>query len=137
MTRDITTVLALSLGEVNPLQDQDDLWDENGGGNISKLMTSFYDKINPEYETLIEKLKHFSTNEVEVPLIINLLATYRNVKNATLVQIKFIDIKAISTKLFQKNTQIQVDFSFAQPIWSQVCTTLGQSNSIRTQKFVE
>lgn len=143
MTKDITCVLGLSLGELGPLRSEhDELWedeDEISGidsNNILKIMTSFYDKINPEYETLIEKLKNFSTNEVQVPLIIGLLATYRNVKSATLVQVKFSDVQAISTKIFQKNTQIQVDFSFASPIWSQA-TGGGNQPPLRTQKFVE
>lgn len=138
MSKDKTTALVLSLGELGLLasDEQDELWeDEQPGGkkNIFRMMTAFYDSVNPEYESLIERLKKFTTNEVEIQLVIGLLATYRNVKSATMTKIKFGDIKAISSKLFQKNTQIQVDFSFASQIWTQLAANLAH----RTSKFVE
>lgn len=139
MTKYNKSALALSLDEIGILaNDDDELWEDEQPGkkNIFRMMTAFYDRVNPEYERLIERLKKFSTNEVEVPLVIGLLATYRNVKNATLTKIKFTDIKAISNKLFQKNTQIQVDFSFAPQIWNEM-TTAANNPSIRTAKLVE
>lgn len=137
MSKDNTHVLALSLGEISLLRSEEtDLWeDEHDEKSILKKMVAFYDKVNQEYENLIEKLKNFTTNEVQIPFIMSSLATYRSVKNATLLLIKFTDIQAISTKQFQKNAQVQVDFSFANPIWTQANS--AGAGSTRTVKFVE
>lgn len=110
-SRDVNSALALSLDEVGVLKSgDDDLWEEDD--SITNKMTSFYDKTNPQYEHLIEKLKSFKTNEIQIPLVLKSLETFKNIKNATLIKIKYADIQLISSKLVVKNSQFNFDFSF-------------------------
>lgn len=129
ITKDRTSVIALALDEINIIKsDEDELWEDD---DYSYKMTSFFEKTNSTYENLIEKLKKFRITDVQIPFVFNSLATYKNLQNATLVQIKYNDIQAISNILVQKNTQLNFDLSFAQ-IWYQH----GSFNR-RNHKFVQ
>ena len=135
LTKDINTVLALSLDEINLIKSEnDEIWEESSDDK----MASFYQKINHTYEQLIEKLKHFKTNEMQIPFMLNALAAYKNIQNATLVQVKYNDIQAVSSKQFQKNSsQINFDFSFVQT-WSQLAGSSGSvAFSQRNPKFIQ
>lgn len=132
MTKDDSPKFALSLDEINVVKNSDDeLWEEDD--SLTNKMTSFYERTNSTYETLIEKLKSFMTNEVQIPFILSSLATYKSIKNATLVQIRYADIKAISNKQFQKNAQLHFDFSFVQ-IWHQ---TTRYNSFQRNEIFIQ
>jgi hypothetical protein len=125
-TKDKNAVLALALDETCVL-NENELWDQDEDDK----MTSFFEKTNTTYENLIEKLKKFKTNDPQIPFVFSSLATYKSLQNATLVQIKYNDIQAISNILVQKNTQLSFDLSFLQ-IWYQ------HGNLIqRNQKFVQ
>lgn len=131
-SRDVNSVLALSLDEIGVMKSEDDdLWEEDD--SITNKMTSFYDKTNLQYEHLIEKLKSFKTNEIQIPLVLKSLETYKNIKNATLIKIKYADIQLISSKLVVKNSQFNFDFSFV--------SLLDQFNEFnftqRNRKFVQ
>lgn len=130
-TKDKTIVLALALDEINLIKsdDENELWDDDA--QTMYKMTTFFEKTNNTYENLIEKLKKFKTNDVQIPFTYNSLATYKNIQNATLVEIKYNDIQAISSILVQKNSQIVFDLSFVQ-VWSQM-----GNHGKRTQKFVQ
>ena len=116
-----TCVLALALDEVCVVKS-DELWEDEDERPAASHR--YYDKINASYETLIEKLKNFRTNEVELPLLGGHLATYKSIQHATLVQIRYADIRAVATRQMQKSAQLPLDFSFAAPLWSQ-CTGGG------------
>jgi superfamily II RNA helicase len=122
MTKDNNLVLALSLDEISPINDEEnnELWEDED--SMRAKMTKFYDRPNGQFEELIEKLKRFKTNEVQIPFILNSLATYKSIKNATLIQIRYNDIQAISTKVFQKNPALYHDFSFTQ-VWNEITNT--------------
>ena len=130
-TKDRSTVLALALDEINLAKSDDDseLWEDDDQSTFK--MTSFFEKTNPTYENLIEKLKKFRVIDVQIPFTFSSLATYKNLQNATLVQIKYNDIQAISSLLIQRNPQVNFDPSFTN-IWYQY----GNFNQ-RTQKFVQ
>jgi antiviral helicase SKI2 len=135
MSKEANCALALSLDELTLVKNDDNeqIWEEED--TIYNRMTSFYDKTNPVYENAIEKLKNFTTNEVQIPFLLHSLASYKSVKNATLVQIRYSDIQAISTKQFQKNSQLQLDFSFIS-IWRQMVDSKASFISNRNQKFI-
>ena len=119
LLKDKTQVLALSLDELAVIKNEDDeLWDDEES-SIEYKMTAFYEKTNNQYETLIEKLKNFKANEVQIPFNFSSLATYKNIQNATLVQIRYNDIQAIANRCIQKTPQLNFDFSF-NSIWHQV-----------------
>ena len=133
--KDKTYALAISLDEVTLTKTSDDeLWDEDD----SDKMAGYYD-INPTYESLIEKLKNFRSNEVEIPFLVNSLALYRSIQNATLIQVKYHDIQFISTKIFQKSTQLSFDFSF-NSTWLEM-TGLSSNQQVsanqRNIKFIQ
>ena len=56
-TKDKNAVLALALDETS-LLNENELWDQDDDDNDK--MTSFFEKTNPTYENLIEKLKKLS-----------------------------------------------------------------------------
>jgi superfamily II RNA helicase len=120
--KDTGLVLALSLDEVDTAEDsnQDELWEDED--SMAAKMNSFYtERLNSHFEQLVEKLKTFRVNDVQVPFVKSSLATYLNLKCATLVQIKYGDIKAIGSKVFVKNPQLHFDFSFT-PVWREITT---------------
>lgn len=132
LTKNDNLALALSLDEISITKNSDDeLWEEDD--SITNKMTSFFERANSTYESLIEKLKSFKTNDVQIPFILKSLATYKSIKNATLVQIKYSDVQAISTKLFQKNPQLHFDFSFSA-IWTQMTDS---QTPLRNEKFIQ
>ncbi len=131
-SKDRTAVLALSLDEISVVpNDEDELW-EDEESSIEYKMTAFYEKTNSQYETLIEKLKNFKSNEVQVPFNFASLATYKSIQNATLVQIKYNDIQAIANRCIQKSGQLNYDLAFVAS-WFQ-CNA-GQQK--RSQKLVQ
>jgi superfamily II RNA helicase len=121
ITKDTGLVLALGLDEIGAARDtsnKDELWDDED--SMMTKMTAFYgDRVNAHFENLVEKLKGFRVNDVQIPFIKSSMATYMNLKNATLVQIKYQDIQTISTKAFSKNPQLHYDFSFAAA-WKEI-----------------
>ena len=119
VTKDSGFVLALSLDEVNTSsrESSEELWEDED--SMSSKMTSFYDRTDNNLESLVEKLKAFKVNDMQIPFMLSSLATYKNLKNSTLVQIRYDDIQAISTKVFQKNPQLHYDFSFAS-VWREI-----------------
>lgn len=139
LTKDTNSVLVLCLDELALVKpdDTDELWEEEENQSAAGRMNSFYDRTDPTYEHVIEKLKHFTTNDIQIPLNLNSLATYKSVKNATLAQINYTDILAVSTKQFQKSSQLQLDFSFVS-VWNQL---VGANRSSfyfsRNKKFIQ
>jgi superfamily II RNA helicase len=137
-SKNTSCVLALSLDELSVHKNADEVWEED----VDDLndMSSFYEKVNPAYETLIEKLKNFKPNQVKVPFVVDSLATYKSIKNATLVQIKFADIETVSYKQFQKSPQLFADFAFSQ-LWQQATSASGaiSEGSLikRSERFVQ
>ena len=132
-SKDRTVVLALSLDEISVVRnDEDELW-EDEESTIEYKMTAFYEKTNSQYEALVEKLKNFKANEVQIPFNFASLASYKSIQNATLVQIKYNDIQAIANRCIQKSGQLNFDFSFAA-VWFQ-CNA-GQQQQ-RNQKLVQ
>jgi hypothetical protein len=140
LTKDSNTALALSLDEINLIKSEnDDIWEVEADETITNKMATFYQKTNSTYEQLIEKLKHFKTNDVQIPFVLSALASYKNIQNATLVQIKYNEIQAVSTKQFQKSgSQLNVDFSFLT-VWTNLtgCAAGNMGFSQRNQKFIQ
>jgi hypothetical protein len=145
--KDTNHVLALSLNELKvatTINNDDSLWidqddDETIDQNAYHKLLTFYDQKNDDYEQYIEKLKNFRMNRINPPFVLDSLMSYRNITNATLVQIKYSDIKAISTKLFQKNPQLHFDYSFVD-IWSEQMGSNSNEpmrSSKRDSKFIE
>jgi hypothetical protein len=99
-------------------------------------MRAFFERTNQTYENLIEKLKHFKANDIQVPFVMSSLATFKNIQNSTLLQVSYNEIQAISTKQFQKNPQFNLDFSFSQ-LWSQTTGQAGHIPFARNKKFVQ
>ena len=131
-SKDKSTVLALSLDEISVLKDDDnELWEDDDAAAELRF-TALYEKTNATYEALIEKLKNFKTNEVQIPFKFSSLATFKSIQSATLIQVKYSDIQAIANRFIQKNPQLNFDFSFL-PIWYQH----AQQQQSRNLKFVQ
>lgn len=140
-------MLGLCLDElVSPLREQtpeEALWDEeeeefynDDSYTIKRKLTTFYsDRINSDFESLIEKLKQFRVTQVQAPLTLNSLAIYENTLNSTIVQLRFKDIQAISTKVFQKTPQLNNDFSFTS-IWYKTIPNVNNYNLVSRTKHV-
>lgn len=136
LTKDTTTALALSLDELGLIKSGDDeIWEEDSEQSNNKMRT-FFERTNQTYENLIEKLKHFKANDIQVPFVTSSLANYKNIQNATLVQVNYNEIQAISTKQFQKNPQFNLEFSFVQ-LWSQITGQAAHIPFARNKKFVQ
>lgn len=122
-------MLALSLDEISIVKnDENELW-EDEDSPIEFKMTCFYEKTNQQYETLIEKLKNFKANEVQIPFNFSSLATFKNIQNATLIQIKYNDIQAIANRCIKKTAQLNFDFSFLH-VWYQ-CNAGQQARNLK------
>lgn len=127
LNKENNLALCLSLDEIRLPKDDEELWEENDDDAFERINKS-YDKYNQTYEYLIEKLKSFKSIQVQIPFLLSCLATYKDIKNATLIQIRYSDILAVSNKQFQKSTQFNMDLSFIQ-IWQQFSNFSGNQFS--------
>jgi hypothetical protein len=128
LNKENNSALCLSLDEIRLPKDDEELWEENDDDDAFERINKSYDKYNQTYECLIEKLKSFKSIQIQIPFLLSCLATYKDIKNATLIQIRYSDILAVSNKQYQKSTQFNMDLSFIQ-IWQQFSNFSGNQFS--------
>jgi hypothetical protein len=128
LNKENNSALCLSLDEIRLPKDDEELWEENDDDDAFERINKSYDKYNQTYECLIEKLKSFKSIQIQIPFLLSCLATYKDIKNATLIQIRYSDILAVSNKQYQKSTQFNMDLSFIQ-IWQQFSNYSGNQFS--------